>query len=242
MLRRRTTKFHSKIRAFLFSATFYLWITFSMIAALPLVFSYRTIYFLAHYWSLSVAWLMKVILGANYKIEGLENLPLNSGFVVASKHQSAWETIIMFALLPKACFIYKKELSYIPIYGWYNIVFKNIKVDRKGGMGALKKVISQAKQRVEQGHQVIIFPQGTRTQFGQTAEYKPAVYAMYREGLPVYPAALNSGLVWPKRGMKRAGTITLKFLPRIGPGLGKDEFMSKLESVIEAESMMLASG
>ncbi len=210
-----------------------------MLASLPFIFFYRVIYTLNRYWAHSVMWLLKVVVGCNYRVEGLENLPKQGGFVIASKHQSAWETILPFALFPKAVFVYKKELGYIPIYGWYNIAFRNIKVNRTGGASALKKVLAQAVQRVGQGHQVIIFPQGSRTPFGQHREYRPAIYAMYREGLPVYPAALNADGCWPKSGLKKPGTIVWKFLPQIEPGLSRDEFMSRLEQLIESESAAL---
>jgi 1-acyl-sn-glycerol-3-phosphate acyltransferase len=252
-----------------------------MIVFLPFIFFYRVIYKANSYFARSVAWLLKVAVGINYKIEGLDNLPIRKletgnwkleagnitskqvrvntegeansknfqpktnnqqptkGFVIASKHQSAWETFIAFAFLPKVSFVYKKELGYIPIYGWYNKAYKNICADRKGGAKALKSIIEQTKDRVEKGHQVIIFPQGTRTAFGQVTPYKSSVYAMYKAGIDIYPAALNSGNCWPKKGIKKSGTIVWKFLPKIEQGLDKKEFMQRLEEVIESESNKL---
>ena len=227
------------IRSLIFSVLFYLWIAAAMILSLPFIFTYSVIYKLHHYWAVSVALLLKKIVGCDHKIEGLDNLPKEGGYVIASKHQSAWETIIAFSFLPKVVFVYKKELGYIPIYGWYNKAFRNIKVDRSAGGISLKRVVAQAKERVEQGHQVIIFPQGSRTNFGVEREFKPAIYVMYKEGLPVYPAALNSGNHWPKRGLKRGGCITWKFFPAIEPGLSREQFMDRLAAVIEVESHAL---
>ncbi len=212
-----------------------------MVASLPFIFFYRVIYRLNHYWSHSVMLLLKVIVGIDYKIEGLDNLPKEGGFVIASKHQSAWETIIAFTMFPKVVFVYKKELGYIPIYGWYNRAYRNIKVDRGAGGRALKNVVRRAKNRVGKGHQVIIFPQGSRTNFGVERKYKSAIYVMYQEGLPVYPAALNSGDHWPKHGVRKPGTIVWKFLPAIEPGLSRDEFMAGLEAAIEVESNAIHS-
>ncbi len=227
-------------RSLLFSTIFYLWILVAMLLALPVMVSYSAIYKLNSLWAGSVMWLFRKIVGCDYRIEGLENLPQNSqGFVIASKHQSAWETIILFKILPKVCYVYKKELGYIPIYGWYNIRFNNIRVDRGSGGAALRKIVSQAIERVKDGYQVVIFPQGSRTPFGKEVKYKPAIYAMYREGLPVYPAALNSGNHWPKNGLKHPGTIVMKFLPQIEPGLDREQFMSRLEAAIEVESNAL---
>jgi 1-acyl-sn-glycerol-3-phosphate acyltransferase len=247
------------LRSYLFSLIFYLWITISMVVCLPFIFFYPVIYKLNRHWAKSVMWLFKTIVGCDYRIEGLENLPIQleekkndknlqtsnfkpqtkAGFVIASKHQSAWETIVAFAIFPKVAFVYKKELGYIPIYGWYNIAYRNIKVDRGAGVTSLRKIVGRAKNRVKQGHQVVIFPQGTRTPFGVEKKYKSAVYAMYKEGLPIYPAALNSGDHWPKHGVKRGGTIVWKFFPKIESGLSRDEFMAKLSAVIEVESNAL---
>lgn len=245
-----------KIKSLTFSTIFYLWITISMIAFLPFILLYKVIYTANSYFARFVGELLKLIVGIDYRIEGLENLPiknlrnenstLNSqlsqttkGFVIASKHQSAWETFIAFAFLPKVVFVYKKELGYIPIYGWYNKAYKNICADRKGGTKALKSIIEQTKDRVEKGHQVIIFPQGTRTTFGQVEPYKSSVYAMYKEGIDIYPAVLNSGNCWPKKGIKKPGTIVWKFLPKIEQGLDKKQFMQRLEDIIETESNKL---
>lgn len=259
---------------------------------MPLMPFYRIIYRLNCLWAKSVLWLFKKIVGCDYRIEGLENLPIwnsgtqekqstkhksyplpeeqgeggvrvdglqasnfqpktnqelrtnnqeqtNKGFVIASKHQSAWETIVAFTFLPKVCFVYKKELSYIPIYGWYNIAYRNIKVSRGAGVRAVKSVVEGVKKRVAACHQVVIFPQGTRTPFGVENPYKSSIYAMYAEGIPVYPAALNSGNHWPKHGAKRGGTIVWKFLPKIEPGLSKADFMARLEAAIEIESNRL---
>ncbi len=191
-------------------------------------------------WCASILWLFKKIIGCDYRIEGFDNLPKEGGYVIASKHQSAWETIAPFTFLSKATFVYKKELGSIPFYGWYNKAVHNIKVDRKAGGAALKKVVLQATERVQEGYKVIIFPQGTRVRFDQPeVEYKPAIYAMYKAGLPIYPAALNSGNFWPKDGAKKSGTIVMKFMPRISPGLSREDFMARLKACIEIESNAL---
>ncbi len=227
------------MRSFIFTFIFYLWILVAMICCLPAMFFYPVIYRLNSLWTRSVMWMFKKIVGCDYRIEGLKNLPAQGGFVIASKHQSAWETFIPFTFLPKVVFVYKKELGYIPFYGWYNIAYRNVKVDRGGGAKAIRSVVEGARKRVAAGHQVIIFPQGTRTPFGVENKYRSSIYAIYKEGIPVYPAALNSGNHWPKHGSKKSGTIVWKFLPQIEPGLSKDEFMSRLAATIEIESNAL---
>ena len=150
----------------------------------------------------------------------------------------------MHMIVKRPVYVYKKELEMIPFYGWYLKVMSGIKLNRKGGATALKSLIKQSKNYLEKGQNVIIFPQGTRVPVNGDVEkypYQAGIAALYlSSNVKVVPAALNSGLFWPKHKlMKNPGTITLQFLEPINPGLKKAEFMQKLEEVIEKKSSEL---
>lgn len=197
----------------------------------------------AKVWAQFGLWVLKKLCGLSYKLEGLENLP-NEPVIIACKHQSMWETIVMHLIVNRPVYVYKKELEKIPFYGWYLKVMSGIKLDRRGGASALKSLIKQSKDYLAKGQSVIIFPQGTRVPVGATCEkypYQAGIAALYLScGVKVVPTALDSGLFWPKHKIrKNAGTITMKFLPAINPGLKKDEFLKKLEEEIEKHSSEL---
>ncbi|KAA5804127.1 1-acyl-sn-glycerol-3-phosphate acyltransferase [Alkalicaulis satelles] len=186
---------------------------------------------------------LRVLCGVRYQVKGREFLP-EGGALVASKHQSMFETLALWAILPDPAIILKKELSYLPFFGWYAMKLKNIKVDRAAGAKALRAMLKQARERAGEGRQVVIFPQGTRLAPGEHESYKPGVAGLYSAmGAPCIPVALNSGLYWPPRGfVRRPGTIIVEFLPAIEPGLAKDAFMAELETRIEtASNALLAS-
>lgn len=200
----------------------------------------------AKVWAQVGLWVLKKLCKIDYQIIGMENLP-NEPFIIACKHQSMWETIVMHLVVKRPVYVYKKELEKIPFYGWYLKVMSGIKLDRKGGASALKSLIKQSKNYLNKGQKIVIFPQGTRVPVGGSLEkypYQAGIAALYLScNVKVVPAALNSGVFWPKHKIKKhSGTITLKFLPAIDVGLKKDEFLQKLESVIEEESSKLVDG
>jgi len=199
----------------------------------------------AKMWTIANLWVLKKLCKIDYKIIGLENLPKNEPFIIACKHQSAWETIVMHLIVNRPAYVYKKELEMIPFYGWYLKVMSGIKLNRKGGASALKSLIKQSKDYLSRGQKIIIFPQGTRVPYGANCKkypYQIGISALYLAcNVKVVPAALNSGLYWPKHQIKKnAGTIIIKFLPPINTGLKKQEFMQKLEDVIEENSKNLS--
>ena len=155
--------------------------------------------------------------------------------VVAAKHQSAWETIDLLGVLPDACFVLKRELAYIPIFGWYISRNKQIVVNRSAGMVALKRMLGQAQQAIAEDRQIVVFPQGTRVEVNAEKPYQPGIVALYGKlNVPIIPVALNSGLVWPpKKFLKRRGKIILEFLPPVSQGLSKEAFLEQLSSHIE---------
>lgn len=184
---------------------------------------------------------MRVLTGIRYEVRGLENIP-RGGALIASKHQSMFETLAFWKILPDPAIILKKELKALPFFGWFAMKLENIAVDRSAGAKALRDMLKQARQRAEEGRQIVIFPQGTRVKPGETENYKPGVAGLYSAmKVPCVPVALNSGEHWPGSGLIRTpGCIVVEFLPAIEPGLSKDAFMSQLETQIETASTKLA--
>jgi len=193
----------------------------------------------AKVWSAVSLWCLKKLCNIDYEVRGLDKLP-KEGCIVACKHQSMWETIVMHLVFHRPVYAFKKELLMIPFYGWFLRVMSGIIVDRKGGAKALKSLIKQSKNYLEKGQSIILFPQGTRVPVGASAKeypYQPGIAALYMScGAKVVPAALNSGVFWPKKGVKKPGKIILEFLDPIESGLPRDEFMKKLEAVTEKKS------
>ena len=177
---------------------------------------------------------LKYIARTEVEIRGAEFVT-QEGVIFASKHQSAMETYCLGNYLKKSSFVMKKELTYIPIFGWSQYFYGMIPIDRSAGSGAMKRMLKAAKDRVSQGRPVVIFPEGTRKQPGAEPDYKPGVMLLYQNlKLPVVPVALNSGLFWAKKSFLRySGKIVIEFMEPIEPGLNKKEFMEKLESSIE---------
>jgi 1-acyl-sn-glycerol-3-phosphate acyltransferase len=197
---------------------------------LPFLLSKKYVRYYVRFWSFVTISLAKYIAGIDYKIEEREKLPKNGGYVVACKHESAWETLVMHLLFDKAAYCYKKELGYIPIWGWFLPASENISIDRKAGASALKKLIKQAKDRAARGFKIIIFPEGTRVKHGTIGEIQSGVYALYKAGIDVYPVALNSGKFWARGSFfKHAGTIKIIYNDKIPEGLSKEEFNEMLK-------------
>ena len=192
----------------------------------------------ARNWSRFAIYILRKLCKIDYRILGKENLP-QTPFIIACKHQSMWETVVFNILFPAPALAYKKELLRVPFYGWFLRNMSGIAVDRDGGMKAMKHLISESKKFLSNNQVIVIFPQGTRVPVGASTKdypYQPGIAAIYSAcKVPVVPVALDSGKFWPKSGVKTPGTITLKYLPPINPGLSKDEFMQKLEEEIEGK-------
>tara|TARA_A100001388_G_C28534671_1_gene387314 strand:- start:37 stop:675 length:639 start_codon:yes stop_codon:yes gene_type:complete len=183
---------------------------------------------------------MKYGLGITHEIRGLENIP-NGPIMIASKHQSMWDTQIYNLIFYDCIFVLKRSLLAVPLVGWFMWRAGMIAVDRRAGAAAMRKLLRDARTSVENGHTIVIFPEGTRMPPGERGCYQPGVAALYKElGLPVVPVALNSGTYWPRRAFKkRPGCIVLEFLPAIEPGLDRHDFMKELEEQIETATASL---
>ena len=182
-------------------------------------------------------WLLEKICGTRLEVRGREKLPQGACLIV-SKHQSMWDTFALIPLLRDPAIVLKDELKWIPFYGWFCLKFEHILVKRDKAASALKAMIRDARARTENGREVVIFPEGTRTVPGAAPDYKPGYVALYEGlGVPAVPLALNSGLYWPRRSILRyPGTIIVEFLDPIQPGLPRKEFRQRIEAAIEEAS------
>lgn len=177
----------------------------------------------------------------DYEVTGLENMPQDNRCIYAAKHQSAWETVKLHLLFNDPVIVLKKELQYIPIFGWYIWRTGMIAVKRKRRGQAISSLLEGARHALEQNRSIVIFPQGTRTAVGKKMPYKRGISALYEElNIPIVPIALNSGIFWGRKSFKKkSGTITVEFLPIIPAGLSTEEMMEKLQTSIETASTQL---
>jgi 1-acyl-sn-glycerol-3-phosphate acyltransferase len=200
---------------------------------LPHAMRYRT----ARGWVVSVMFLLERLCGLRYRVEGLERLPATP-CVMLLKHSSAWETIAQLQLFPRQTWVLKRELLWVPFFGWALKVLRPIGIDRRGGRVAVQQVIDQGRQRLAEGLWVMIFPEGTRMPPGQTRRYGMSGAVLAAEaGVPVVPVAHNAGDYWPRRGLwKRPGMITLVVGEPI-PTAGRDprEINEAAQAWIEAQ-------
>jgi 1-acyl-sn-glycerol-3-phosphate acyltransferase len=228
------------LRSLLFVALFYLWSATVAILITPLLLAPRTWVLRAlDFWSRGVIALLRIC-DIRVEVRGLEHLPKGKA-LVAPKHQCMFDVFAQFAWLPDSCFVLKKELMWIPFFGWYAQKARMIVVDREAQAAALKKLVRDTEDRLQEDRQLVIFPEGTRGVPGVRGSYKPGIAALYRElNLPVHPVATNSGVHWPKHGfLRKPGLIVFEYLEPIPPGLKRAEFMRTLEERIETASLKL---
>lgn len=233
----------SRLRALLFNLAFFGFTTVMCIACLPvLLLPERFVLGVARLWARGSLGLLAGIVGLRWQVTGQEHLPAGGGALIAAKHQSAFDTIVWTAMLPRASYVLKRELLRIPLYGWYLRRTGMIAVDRAAGASAMRGLIRDGQAALAQGRQVVIFPEGTRTAPGTEARYQPGIAALYaRAGQAVIPVATDSGRFWGRRAfVKRPGMITIAILPPIPPGLPRDAFLSRLRDSIEPASLALS--
>ncbi len=228
-------------RSIAFNFLFYLNTAFWLVIALPTFFlPYRAIIEIARTWGRVNLVLLRVVAGIDIEVRGREKIP-KGALLVASKHQSAWETFALIPLFDNPVFIVKRELQWIPIFGWLMIKGRMVPVDRSAGSQALVNMTERARIELADNRQLIIFPEGTRRPAGAEPRYKYGVAHLYAaEGVPCVPIALNSGVFWPRRSILRIpGTVVLEVLDPIAPGLDKDVFFERLKNAIETATARL---
>lgn len=228
------------LRSVVFNVIFYLNLIAQMIVFTPIYFLLprrKAFDVVVKTWSRSNNWLLAAICGTHFKVEGLENIP-PGGYILAPKHQSFWDVFALLPLLDHPVYILKRELQWIPLFGWYVMKQKMIPVDRGARGKSVYEVISKASEAMREGRQLIIYPEGTRRQPGAEPAYKYGIARIYRDlGAPVVPVVMHPGLFWPRRKFLRfPGTFTVRILPPIAPGLDPDVFFEKLIQTTEAAS------
>jgi 1-acyl-sn-glycerol-3-phosphate acyltransferase len=233
------------LRSVLYNLLFYVNLFVHMLAALPtLLLPRRFLWALVRSYARVSLWLLRVVCGVNVEWRGLQNIPPGA-VLVASKHQSLWETFALLLVLDDPVYIVKRELMWLPLFGWFAWKCGMIPVDRGARSQALASMTVHARAALAAGRKIIIFPEGTRRAPGAEPKYKYGVVHLYAEtGVPCLPVALNSGLFWPRRSLIRyPGTVRVEFLPPIAPGLAREAFAAQLERTIEdATARLIAEG
>ncbi|MGF1624856.1 MAG: lysophospholipid acyltransferase family protein [Alphaproteobacteria bacterium] len=186
--------------------------------------------------------ILRLTTGLGHQVRGRANLP-PPPFMLAAKHQSAWETLALPTIVSRPSFVLKRSLYKIPVFGWYLKAAGMIGIDRRAGASALRRMIREGRQAAAEDRPIVIFPEGTRTAPGESRPFHVGITALY-DGLaiPVVPVALNSGVYWPKDALaKRPGRIVLEILPPIPPGLPRAEFNRRLHDAINDQSNRLVA-
>ena len=227
-------------RAFAFNFIFFAWTAVIGTLGLPILLTTQRLAMRRPLLGTVVLALLKAIVGLTHEARGLDNIP-RDGCIVAMKHQSAWDTLILPVVLDNPAIVLKRELLFVPFFGWYAARAGTIAIDRKAGAGALRRMLERAQPLAAARRTIVIFPEGTRVAPGEHRPYQPGVAALYQAlTLPVVPAAVNSGLYWRRRSfLKRRGRIVLEFLDPIPPGWPRDRLMAELEKRIETATAAL---
>jgi 1-acyl-sn-glycerol-3-phosphate acyltransferase len=231
------------VRSLLFQVAFYGATAVLAVVGLPLLLApWRVMMRFGTAWSRLSLDLLKLCAGLDWEVRGRANLP-RGPCLIAMKHQSAWDTLAVPVLFDLPAIVIKRELGWIPFYGWYARHAGMIALDRSGAANALRRMLAEAAAAVANGRPIVIFPEGTRTAVGAKPRYLPGVFAVYRElNLPLVPVAVNSGLYWGRRAfVKRPGRIVVEILPPIPSGGTRREVMATLETAIETATASLVA-
>lgn len=221
----------NRVRTFLFSAVFY-GLSFFIVLTVPIsaLFGAGALRRHVHFWADTLYWSARLCLGIEVRVEGA--IP-DGQFLFAGKHEAMYETIALVRFLHSPAIVMKQELAAIPIWGWAARRYGMIIVDRAASAGALRNMMRDAKAALGAGRSVLIFPEGTRVLPGEKPPLKAGFAGLYRMlGLPVVPIALDTAKVWPRRGPKRPGVVTLRFGDPIPPGLPRAEIETRVHAAI----------
>ena len=233
------------LRSTLFNVAFYANTVLWAILILPtLVLPQEAFIRVSQAWAGSCLWLLRVLAGTRIEVRHRERIP-PGGLLIAAKHQSALETLALLTLFDNPAYILKRELMWIPFFGWYLWRAGMVPINRRAGSLALIAMNQRARDEAARGRQVIIFPEGTRRAPGAARAYKFGVAHLYANlDVPCLPVALNAGLFWPRRRFVRhPGTTVIEILDPIAPGLPRDAFFTEVQARIEtASDRLLAEG
>ena len=221
-----------------FGVTGVLYVAYAPTLLLPSAVTRRCV----EWWFDRIFRLQRAILGLDFEFRGLGNIP-DGAFIIASAHQSAWETIGFFAITDNPVYVLKMELTRLPLFRHYMRAFGMIAIDRSGSAASARRMLKDAAAVLASGRPVVIFPGGTRSAPGADFEIRPGVGALYRHcGVPVVPVSLNTGLYWRRRAFtKKPGTMIIEFGPPIEPGLDRKRFEALLAERIKAGNRHLLS-
>ncbi len=231
------------LRSIAFAILANLWTWSLVVLFLPLLaLPRRQLQWCAALWCRGVVGLARVICGIRYRVVGRENLPQGPA-IFAAKHQSAYDTVIFHVILDDPVFVLKRELLQVPLFGLYLKTLGNIGIDRSAGARALRTMLPAVAACLANGSQIIVFPEGTRVAADAHVPYQPGIAALYqRIDVPLIPVALNSGLRWGRRSLrKRPGLITIEFLPAIPRGLSRDAFLKELATRLDDATLRLSA-
>lgn len=237
-------KITDAIRSIFFTIGFYGLTAIMLFISIPVLllpFRFKRAISLFWFWAIYKA--EKYVMNLDYRVIGQEHMP-EGPCLIASKHQSAWETLKIYHIFGEhTAIVAKKELLDIPVWGQYGLAMGLVPVDRSKGREAMAEMTKAAHEAISKGRNVFVFPQGTRVPVGVKMPYKGGVVKLY-EGLhvPVVPVAINAGVYWPKKSFwKKSGVITVEILPPIEPGLPSDVFFERLVETIETASDRLCA-
>ena len=231
------------LRSLVFQILFYAWTALCAVLGAP--FMLTPALWMMRFgteWSRVSLWLLWITVGLKHEVRGREHLP-DGPALIAMKHQSAWDTFAVPILFPLVAMVIKRELGYVPFYGWYALKAGMIPIDRKGGAKALMRMVGACQEALAQHRSIMIFPEGTRSAVGAKVKYQPGVAALYSAlNVPLVPVALNSGLFWRRRAFtKRPGKIVVEILPAIPPGGERRAVLAELENRIEQATARLVA-
>jgi 1-acyl-sn-glycerol-3-phosphate acyltransferase len=228
------------VRSVIFNIVAYASFVLIALLGVPFLITERGALYIAKKWASMNVWTMQHVAGIKLEVRGLEHVP-QGGCLIASKHQSALETFAMTPMIGDFAFILKRELNWVPLFGWYTARSGMIPVDRGARSAALRQIVHSSRIVLAKGRKIIIFPEGTRRPPGAEPDYKFGIVQLYAKLDTVcVPVAVNSGLFWPRRSFLRyPGTTVIEFLPPIPPGLDSHTFRARLQNDIETASNRL---
>jgi len=210
---------------------------YSILALLTFPLSRPSRYRIITSWSRIMMWCAAHICGIRYRVIGAENIP-GTPCIILSKHESAWETLALQMIFPPQVWVLKRELLWIPFFGWGLAMLWPIAIDRRSGVRALRQTVQQGRERLAQGFSIVIFPEGTRSAPGTAGSYQiGGAWLAVQTGAPVVPVAHNAGRYWPRKAfVKYPGTITVSIGPVVSPaGRKAPDIMREVEEWIENE-------
>jgi len=216
---------------------------FALIALASFPFRPLTRYRIITLWSRLIVRAAELILGIRYRVRGMEHVP-RGPFIMLAKHQSAWETLAFQVIFPPQVWVLKKELLWIPLFGWGLAMLSPIAIDRGSGQRALRQMLEQGRDRLARGFCIVIFPEGTRVAPGERRDYHAGgAWLAVQTGVPVVPVAHDAGVLWPRNAvLKRPGRITVSIGEPIAPrDLTPQGLNARVEEWIEAEMLRLRS-